>query len=95
MIRDFYPFLQLLIVPEMIPEARDIKVYDLQGVIDHVHHDMRDPAVLKGLEEMSAPKENSIPIFLSTDNNYSVPAYITLYSLIFNYAERRTSASTS
>ena len=29
--------------------------------------------------------EKIIHIFLSTDNNYSVPAYITLYSLIYNY----------
>ncbi len=27
----------------------------------------------------------SIPIFLSPDNNYALPAYITLYSLLINY----------
>lgn len=27
----------------------------------------------------------SLPIFLCTDNNYAVPAYITMYSLLVNY----------
>lgn len=39
---------------------------------------------------MSTTNEDSIYIFLSTDNNYSIPAYITLYSLIYNYRGKKS-----
>lgn len=38
---------------------------------------------------MDTTSKNRIHIFLSTDNNYSVPAYITLYSLMHNYRGKR------
>ena len=27
-----------------------------------------------------------IPIFFNTDNNYAVPTYITLFSMLYNYS---------
>lgn len=39
---------------------------------------------------MCTTNEDSIHIFLSTDNNYSVPAYITLFSLICNYRGKQS-----
>ena len=37
-----------------------------------------------GLERMGI-EGMSLPVFLCTDNNYAVPAYITMYSLLMNY----------
>ena len=46
---------------------------------------VRDVTVLQGVGASGKEGKKTIPVFFNTDNNYALPTYITLYSLLENH----------